>query len=82
MPAEQLSSFQIYVRLVKAALPYWWAFALGMLGNALIAISDGCITYYFKPLIEQGFIQRDELFIKWIPLVIVSFFSSEALPIF
>lgn len=64
----------VYRRLLKAAGPYWWAFALGIVGNSLIAISDGWITYYFKPLIEKGFIQRDEVFIKWIPIVIIGFF--------
>jgi subfamily B ATP-binding cassette protein MsbA len=70
------SSVQVYQRLLKAAMPYWWAFALGVLGNALIATSDGWITYYFKPLIEKGFIERDELFIKWIPIVIITFFVA------
>jgi len=68
------TSAQVYRRLLQSALPYWWAFAFGILGNALIAISDGCITYYFKPLIERGFIERDEIFIHWIPWVIVGFF--------
>src|SRR5438132_1610577 len=71
-----LTSLQVYRRLLKAASPYWWAFALGVAGNALIAASDGCITYYFKPLIEKGFIERDEIFIHWIPLVIISFFLA------
>ncbi len=68
------SPSQVYRRLLKAAAPYWWAFALGIAGNALIAVSDGWITYYFKPLIEKGFIERDELFIKWIPMVVIIFF--------
>lgn len=70
------TSLPIYHRLLKAAAPYWWAFGLGILGNALIATSDACITYYFKPLIEKGFIERDELFIRWIPLVVITFFMA------
>lgn len=58
------------------AVPYWWALALGIFGNALIAASDGCLTYYFKPLIEKGFIERDEIFIFWIPIVIITFFMA------
>jgi subfamily B ATP-binding cassette protein MsbA len=76
------SSLQIYKRLLKAALPYWWAFAVGVFGNALLAISDGCLTYYFKPLIEKGFIARDELFIHWIPIVIITFFMARGLAYF
>jgi subfamily B ATP-binding cassette protein MsbA len=82
MATKQLSSVQIYKRLLKAALPYWWAFALGVLGNALIATSDGWITWYFKPLIEKGFIERDALFVKWIPAVIIVFFIVRGLAYF
>jgi subfamily B ATP-binding cassette protein MsbA len=71
-----MSSLQIYKRLLKAAAPYWWAFLLGILGNALIAASDGCLTYYFKPLLEKGFIERDPIFIYWIPFVIIGFFLA------
>lgn len=82
MQASHLSSIQIYRRLLHAALPYWWAFALGVVGNALIATSDGWMTYYFKPLIERGFIERDALFIKWIPSVIVGFFLARGVAYF
>jgi len=79
---QNSTSFQIYRRLLKGALPYWWAFALGILGNTLIAISDGWITYYFKPLIERGFIQRDPLFIRWVPIVVMSFFVARGIAYF
>lgn len=59
-----------------AALPYWWAFALGSLGSALMAASDGLLAYYFKPLLERGFIHRDEFFIQWIPFVMIGFFMA------
>lgn len=77
-----ISSVQIYKRLLKAALPYWWAFLLGILGNALIATSDGCLTYYFKPLLEKGFINRDPVFIRWIPYVIIGFFLARGFAYF
>jgi subfamily B ATP-binding cassette protein MsbA len=76
MSVSYLTSAQAYRRLLKAALPYWWAFALGVLGNALLAASDGWITYGLKPLIEQGFIDRDPIFIRWLPLIIFAFFVA------
>jgi subfamily B ATP-binding cassette protein MsbA len=82
MPVQYLSSLQIYRRLLKAAAPYWWAFALGVLGNALMATSDACITYYLKPLIEQGFIERNEFFIRKIPIVIMMFFIARGIAYF
>ncbi len=82
MLLKRSTSVQIYRRLLKAALPYWWAFALGIVGNALYAASDGCITYYFKPLIEKGFIVRDEAFIRFIPFVVIAFFLARGLAYF
>lgn len=79
---KYISSVQVYRRLLKAALPYWWAFALGVLGNAMIATSDGWMTYYLKPLIERGFIERDALFIKWMPFVIITFFIARGVAYF
>lgn len=76
MNTSTLPAFKIYQRLLKAALPYWWAFALGSLGSALMAASDGLLAYYFKPLLEKGFIHRDEGFIHWIPFVMIAFFMA------
>lgn len=76
MSVGYLTSTQVYKRLLKAALPYWWAFALGVLGNALLATSDGWITYGLKPLIEKGFIARDAVFISWMPAIIFGFFIA------
>jgi len=76
MSVNYLTSAQVYRRLLKAALPYWWAFVLGVLGNALIAASDGWITYGLKPLIEKGFIARDPIFIRWIPIIVITFFIA------
>lgn len=74
IPLSSSSSIQTYFRLLKMAVPYWWALALGILGNAMLAISDGCLTRYFQPLIDKGFIERDERFIFWTPIIVIIFF--------
>lgn len=76
---KRSTSVQIYRRLLKAALPYWWAFALGLIGNALYATSDGCMTYFCKPLLERGLMNRDEGFIKILPLIVIAFFLARGL---
>lgn len=82
MTVAPLSSTQIYRRLLKAALPYWWAFVLGVIGNALIAASDGYITYGLKFLVEKGFIERDEAFIHWLPVLVIAFFLARGIAYF
>jgi len=82
MSLSKSTSIKIYKRLLKAAVPYWWAFGLAVLGNAIYATTDGLLTNYFKPLVEKGFIQRDELFIHWLPVVIVGFFIARGIGYF
>ncbi len=74
MNIRTLSSFKVYQRLLIAALPYWWAFVLGCIGSSVMAASDGILAQYFKPLLEKGFIERDEVFIYWIPFMVIGLF--------
>lgn len=80
--SSYLSPLQIYQRLLKAAMPYWWAFGLGIVGNVVLAASDGWMTYGLKPLIEKGFIEKDALFIRWIPFLVMGFFFIRGLAYF
>lgn len=61
---------------------YWWAFGLAVIGNGIYATTDGFLTNYFKPLVEKGFVQRDEMFISWLPFVIIALFMARGVAYF
>ncbi|MDB6096505.1 MAG: msbA [Francisellaceae bacterium] len=79
---DKSGSLLTYKRLMRVAIPYWPSFCIGQLGNILIAVADGVMTYYFKPLLENGFTQRDEKFIYWVPLIVVAFFLARGIATF
>lgn len=68
------SGYKIYKRLLGAAKPYWRFFVLGAIGTILLSLTDASIAYLVKPIINLGFVKRNEHFIKWLPIVIIFIF--------
>src|SRR5579872_5779181 len=65
------NGFLIYKRLLTYASRYWVAFLLGVLGTLLSSGTDAAATWFLKPLLDKGFIARDQHFITWLPLIIL-----------
>lgn len=65
------NGFQIYKRLLGFARQYWGAIVIGIIGTILSAGTDAAFTWLLKPVLDMGFIAKDEAFIKWLPLIIV-----------
>ena len=63
-----------YSRLLKHVLPFKYMFFLSLLGSAAYSGVDAYFTYLMKPLLNQGFINRDESFIGWLPFIIIGIF--------
>lgn len=69
-----LGSFQMYVRLLGYVRPYWKAFALGIVGMALLAASEPLFPALMKTLLDKGFSgkPRDNLYLA--PLAVIGIF--------
>ena len=63
---------RLYRRLLGHVWPYKWVFALAILGMLTAAAGDGIIVAMLKPIIDQGFVDRDAAFIKWVPLFLLA----------
>jgi ATP-binding cassette, subfamily B, bacterial MsbA len=70
-PKSLDSSFYIYKRLLFYARSQWVAVSLGILGTIISAGTDAGFTWLLKPLLDRGFIARDPVFIRWLPLIIL-----------
>lgn len=70
---------QIYGRLLKASSTYWQAFVCGIVGTIVLSLIDAGFAWLIKPIINQGFINRDAQFITWLPLGIVVIFLLRGL---
>ena len=80
--SDNSSGFKIYRRLLKYVLPYWWAFALGVLGSIVFSGIDAYVVRFMKPLLDQGFVQRNPHFLKMLPFMIVILFIARGLASF
>jgi subfamily B ATP-binding cassette protein MsbA len=69
-----MTSAQLYLRLLRYVKPYWKVLALSMLLLALLALLEPVFPALMQPLLDEGFTNRNETFIQWIPLALVALF--------
>ena len=69
-----IDGLQTYKRLLKFVQKYWAIFVLGIIGTTLLSLIDAAFTWMVKPIINRGFINRDVVFIKWLPLIVIFVF--------
>ncbi len=72
-------SWQLYRRLMRYAWPYRWMFALAAVGMVLLSATAGGFAAVMKPLVDEGFVNRDPGMMRIIPLVIVGLFILRGL---
>lgn len=65
---------KVYWRLLSYVWPYRLAFLLGILGNILYAAVDASLVKLLEPLLNEGFVSHNALFIRWIPIVLIGIF--------
>lgn len=76
------NTLQLYKRLMRAVKPYLAIFIIGVIGTALASGVDAALAWLIKPLINKGFIDRDQAFIRWLPLGIFVVFIARGLTAF
>jgi len=67
------TGLHLYKRLLRYVRPYWWAFALAVVGMVIVAAGDTIMTYMVVPIV-QSFQNPDPSKTKWLPLAIVGVF--------
>src|SRR2546421_2922133 len=67
------SSLSLYRRLLRYVRPYWWAFALAMVGMIIVAAGDVLMAYMVMPIIQK--LQNpDPAMTLQLPLAVVAVF--------
>jgi subfamily B ATP-binding cassette protein MsbA len=69
-----MSGFSVYKRLLQSTAPYWGIFLIGVLGTIGGSAVDSTLAWMIKPIINEGFIARNEAFIRWLPVGIIVVF--------
>ncbi|MBT8130114.1 MAG: ATP-binding cassette domain-containing protein, partial [Gammaproteobacteria bacterium] len=79
---EHVNASQYYKRLLALAFVHWKIFAFSIAGMILVAGTDTALAAYMKPLMDDGFVNRDMETIRRLPLILVGIFVVRVFAIF
>ena len=68
---QQMTSTQLYFRLLRYVQPYWGVFALSIVGMLITAATEIALPMAVKPFLDGTFVKKDPFFITWVPLIMV-----------
>lgn len=69
-----MNSRQLYLRLLGYVKPYWKRLGISILLLVLLAATEPLFPALMKPLLDEGFTNRNEEYIQWIPIALVALF--------
>jgi ATP-binding cassette, subfamily B, bacterial MsbA len=69
-----MTSFKLYLRLLRYVQPYWRAFAASLLGMAVSAATEPLLPALLKPLLDGTFVHKDNTVIRWAPILLIVIF--------
>jgi subfamily B ATP-binding cassette protein MsbA len=72
----------LYGRLLAYVKPYWRMFALSIVALILTAATEPALPALFKPLLDQGFVAKNQDFIRWVPVLLLGLFVVRGLTSF
>ena len=81
-PTRHRSGWQLYRQLLVYSYNYKLALFVAFIGMVLAAASDTGFAALIKPLMDEGFIGKDPLSIKYIPAIMVCVVLLRSLSVF
>jgi subfamily B ATP-binding cassette protein MsbA len=77
-----LSSTQLYFRLLNYVKPYWRIFAISLLGMIVVASTEPLVPALMKPMLDGTFVHKDQAMMRIVPVVIVLIFLVRGIATF
>ncbi|MBT6914430.1 MAG: lipid A export permease/ATP-binding protein MsbA [Candidatus Marinimicrobia bacterium] len=74
-----MNSKQLYLRLLVYVRPYWKMLAASIMLLALLAATEPLFPALIKPLLDEGFTNKEQSFIRWAPLFIIGIFTLKGI---
>ena len=74
-----MDSLALYLRLLTYVRPYWKAFAVSIVTLILLAATEPLFPALMKPLLDEGFTNKNQTYIKWTPILLVGMFMLRGL---
>ena len=66
-----MTSGQLYLRLLRYAARYWRTFLASIFGMAVVAVTQAAVPVLLKPMLDGSFVNKDPTWTHIIPLLIV-----------
>ena len=73
-----MTGLHLYRRLLAYVRPYWWAFALAVLGMVIVAAGDLIMAMLVIPIV-RNFQNPDPAITQWLPLAVIGVFVFRGL---
>ncbi|MFZ5502027.1 MAG: lipid A export permease/ATP-binding protein MsbA [Pseudomonadota bacterium] len=77
-----LTSTQLYLRLLNHVKPYWRVFAASVLGTIVVALTEPLVPALMKPLLDGTFVHKDQAMMRMVPTIIILIFLVRGLATF
>jgi subfamily B ATP-binding cassette protein MsbA len=77
-----MTSLQLYLRLLNYVKPYWRIFAISILSMVVTAATEPLLPALLKPMLDGTFVHKDDTVIKLAPLLILVIFFVRGLASF
>ena len=65
---------KLYLRLMSHVWPYWQIMSISIFLLVLLAATEPLFPALIKPLLDEGFVKKDQEFINLIPYILVGLF--------
>ena len=73
-----VKGFSLYRRLLGFVWPYKGIFFISVLGMAIVALSEVAFAALLKPVMDGGFVERDQEIIRMTPFLLMGVFVARA----
>ncbi|GAB1231590.1 lipid A ABC transporter ATP-binding protein/permease MsbA [Ferrigenium sp. UT4] len=74
-----MTSYQLYLRLLRYVRPHWRAFAVSILGMMVAAATEPLLPALLKPFLDGTFVHKDDWVMRWAPAFILAIFFVRGL---
>ncbi len=74
-----VSSVDLYLRLAGYLKSYWKIFIISIISMIIAAVTEPLFVSLLKPLIDEGFVEKNAQAMNWIPLGIIGLFVARGL---
>lgn len=71
---QATSNWELYKRLLGYLKSYWKMFIVSVVAMLIVAGTMPAFGYLLKPLINEGFVDKNMKSMSWLPLAIVALF--------